>query len=91
VTSWFHSEGKEFTRTVVFFENDLIESEELPLPAECIQAQLDLGRSGARKLVGAFAGGAITSNGAMTLLAVAERQLKRVERLAVCCTECSVA
>ena len=51
---------------------------------ECIQAGLDLGRSGGRKLVGAFDGGAITSNGGVALLAGADRKLKLAERLAAC-------
>lgn len=38
-----------------------------------IQGELDLGRSGAHKLVGAFDGGAITSNGGVALLADADR------------------
>ncbi len=43
---------------------------------ECIQTELDLGRSGTRKLVGAFDGGAITSNGGVTVLAGADRKLR---------------
>ncbi len=39
------------------------------MPTECSQTELDLGRSGGRKLVGAFDGGAITSNGGVVLLA----------------------
>jgi hypothetical protein len=34
-----------------------------PMPTQCNQEELDFGSSGGRKLVGAFDGGAITSNG----------------------------
>jgi hypothetical protein len=54
------------------------------MPTQCIQADLDLGRSGGRKLVGAFDGGAITSNGGVALLAGADRKLGLAERLAAC-------
>jgi hypothetical protein len=54
---------------------------------QCIQSELDLGRSGKRKLVGAFDGGAITSNGGVTLLAGADRQLRLAERLSDCFTD----
>ena len=57
------------------------------MSTECIQTELDLGRSGARKLVGAFDGGAITSNGGVALLAGADRQLRLAERLAACFTD----
>ncbi len=46
------------------------------MSTECIQIELDLGRSGARKLVGAFDGGAIASNGGVALLAGADRKLR---------------
>ena len=52
-----------------------------------MQAELDLGRSGARKLVGAFDGGAITSNGGVALLAGADGKLRLAERLAACFTD----
>ena len=42
------------------------------MPTQCIQTELDLGRSGGRKLVGAFDGGAITSNGGVVLLGAAD-------------------
>lgn len=61
------------------------------MPTECIQAELDLGRSGGRKLVGAFDGGAITSNGGVALLAGADRRLRLAERLAACFTDLRVA
>ena len=61
------------------------------MPTECIQTELDLGRSGARKLVGAFDGGAITSNGGVGLLAGADRKLRLAERLAGCFTDHRVA
>jgi len=54
---------------------------------QCIQSDLDLGRSGGRKLVGAFDGGAISSNGGVTLVAGADRKLQLAERLAACFTD----
>ena len=57
------------------------------MPTQCIQTELDLGRSGARKLVGAFDGGAITSNGGVALLAGADGKLRLAERLAACFTD----
>ena len=57
------------------------------MSTECIQTKLDLGRSGARKLVGAFDGGAITSNGGVALLAGADGKLRLAERLAACFTD----
>ena len=50
---------------------------ELPMPTECSQGELDMGRSGSRKIVGAFDGGAITSNGWVVLLAGADRTMPR--------------
>jgi hypothetical protein len=61
------------------------------MPTECIQAELDLGRSGGRKVVGAFDGGAITSNGGVALLAGADRKLRLAERLAACFSDLRVA
>ena len=52
-----------------------------------MQAELDLGRPGARKLVGAFDGGAITSNGGVALLAGADGKLRLAGRLAACFTD----
>lgn len=57
------------------------------MPTQCIEDELDLGRSGGRKLVGAFDGGAITSNGGVPLIAGADRRLRLAERLAACFTE----
>ncbi|MEQ1613830.1 MAG: IS1380 family transposase [Hyphomicrobiaceae bacterium] len=57
------------------------------MPTQCIQVELDLGRSGGRKLVGAFDGGAITSNGGVVLLAAADRAIGLGERLAGCYTD----
>ena len=57
------------------------------MPTQCIQAELDLGRSGGRKLVGAFDGGAITSNGGVVLLAAADRAIGLAERLSRCFTD----
>src|SRR6056297_134491 len=61
------------------------------MPTQCMQAELDLGRSGARNLVGAFDGGAITSNGGVALLAGADGKLGLAERLAACFTDHRVA
>lgn len=58
---------------------------------QCIQSDLDLGRSGGRKLVGAFDGGAISSNGGVALLAGADQKLRLAERLAACFTDLRVA
>lgn len=60
------------------------------MSTQCIQSDLDLGRSGGRKLVGAFDGGAISSNGGVTLLAGADRKLQLAERLAACFTDLRV-
>ena len=57
------------------------------MSTECIQTELDLGKSGGRKLVGAFDGGAITSNGGVALLAGADGKLRLAERLAACFTD----
>jgi hypothetical protein len=57
------------------------------MPTEFIQAELELGRSGGRKLVGAFDGGAITSNGGVVLLAAADRAIGLGERLSRCFTD----
>ena len=54
---------------------------------QCNEIELDLGRSGGRKLVGAFDGGAITSNGGVALLAGADARLHLAERLAACFTD----
>ncbi len=61
------------------------------MATQCIQAELDLGSSGGRKLVGAFDGGAISSNGGVTLPAGADRKLQLAERLAACFTDFRVA
>jgi hypothetical protein len=45
---------------------------------------MDFGSSGGRKLVGAFDGGAITSNGGVVLLAAADKAIGLSERLAAC-------
>ena len=61
------------------------------MPTQCIHAELDLGRSAGRKLVGAFDGGAITTNGGAVLLAGAERGLRLADRLAACFTDLRAA
>jgi hypothetical protein len=45
---------------------------------------MDFGSSGGRKLVGAFDGGAITSNGGVLLLAAADKAIGISDRLAAC-------
>jgi hypothetical protein len=60
------------------------------MPTQCSQGELDLGRSGGRKLVGAFDGGAITSNGGVVLLAAADRVTGLGRRLARCFTDLRV-
>ena len=57
------------------------------MPTQCRQDELDLGRSGGRRLVGAFDGGAITSNGGVVLLAAADRTIDLSRRLANCFTD----
>ncbi|MGD9829434.1 MAG: IS1380 family transposase [Hyphomicrobiaceae bacterium] len=61
------------------------------MPTQCSQGALDLGISGGRKLVGAFDGGAITSNGGVVLLAAADRSIGLGQRLAGCFTDLRVA
>lgn len=61
------------------------------MPTECSQSELDLGRSGGRKLVGAFDGGAITSNGGVVLLAAADKRIELSRRLAGCFTDLRLA
>ena len=61
------------------------------MPTECSQGELDLGRSGGRKLVGAFDGGAITSNGGVVLLATADQRIGLSQRLARCFTDLRLA
>jgi hypothetical protein len=48
---------------------------------------MDFGSSGGRKLVGAFDGGAITSNGGVVLLGAADKTIGLCERLAACFTD----
>ena len=54
------------------------------MPTQCSQEELDFGSSGGRKLVGAFDGGAITSNGGALLLGAADRSIQLTDRLAKC-------
>jgi hypothetical protein len=54
------------------------------MPTQCSQGELDLGRSGGRRLVGAFDGGAISSNGGVVLLAAADKRIGLSDRLARC-------
>ena len=52
------------------------------MPTRCSQDELAFGTSGGRKLVGAFDGGAITSNGGAVLLGAADRVIGLCDRLA---------
>jgi hypothetical protein len=61
------------------------------MPTERSQSELDLGRSNGRKLVGAFDGGAITSNGGVVLLAAADRAIGLGCRLAGCFSDLRIA
>jgi hypothetical protein len=54
------------------------------MPTQCSQTEMDFGSSGGRKLVGAFDGGAISSNGGVVLLAAADRRIGLSRRLADC-------
>jgi hypothetical protein len=57
------------------------------MPTQCRQDECDFGSSGGRKLVGAFDGGAITSNGGVVLLGMADRAIGLGRRLADCFTD----
>ena len=57
------------------------------MPTQCNQTGMNFGSSGGRRLVGAFDGGAITSNGGVVLLAAADRRIRLGERLAECFTD----
>lgn len=61
------------------------------MPTQCSQAEMDFGSSGGRKLVGAFDGGAISSNGGAALLAAADRAMGLSEQLARCFRDHRVA
>jgi hypothetical protein len=57
------------------------------MPTHCSQEEMDFGTSGGRKLVGAFDGGAITSNGGVVLLGAADETIRLCDRLAGCFTD----
>ena len=57
------------------------------MPTHCKPDSLHFGTSAGRELVGAFDGGAITSNGGAVLLGAADRTIKLTERLAQCFTD----
>ncbi len=57
------------------------------MPTQCSQSEMGFGSCGSRKLVGAFDGGAISSNGGVVLLAAADRRIGLGERLAACFTD----
>lgn len=54
------------------------------MQTQCSPAEMGFGSSGGRKLVGAFDGGAITSNGGAVLLAGADRRIGLSSRLTAC-------
>jgi Transposase DDE domain group 1 len=54
------------------------------MPTQCSQEEMDFGSCGRRKLVGAFDGGAITSNGGVALLGAADKAIGLSARLARC-------
>src|SRR5450631_3012625 len=54
------------------------------MPTHCSQEELDFGSCGGRQIVGAFDGGAITSNGGALLLGAADRSIRLTDRLAQC-------
>ena len=49
------------------------------MPTQCSQSEMDFGGSGGRKLVGAFDGGALTSNSGALLLGAADRSISDKE------------
>ena len=57
------------------------------MPTQCSQEELEFGSSGGRKLVGAFDGGAITSNGGALLLGAVDRRIRLTAKLARCFTD----
>ena len=54
------------------------------MPTQCRTDSLAFGTSGGRELVGAFDGGAITSNGGAVLLAAADCKIGLCQKLAAC-------
>lgn len=54
------------------------------MPTECIQDSLDFGTVDGRRVVGAFDGGAITSDGGALLLGATDRAIRLVARFAAC-------
>ncbi len=54
------------------------------MPTECIQDSLDFGTVDGRRVVGAFDGGAITSDGGALLLGATDRAIGLVARFAAC-------
>jgi len=54
------------------------------MPTDCSATEMAFGSCGGRKLVGAFDGGAITSNGGVVLLAAADRRIGLGARFAAC-------
>ena len=61
------------------------------MPTQCNQTEMNFGSCGGRKLVGAFDGGAITSNGGAVLLGAADRAMRLTARLAECFRDLRVA
>jgi len=54
------------------------------MTTECIQDSLDFGTVEGRRVVGAFDGGAMTSDGGALDLATTERAIRLIERFAAC-------
>jgi len=54
------------------------------MPTDCSSDSLHFGTSAGRQLVGAFDGGAITSNGGVLLLGAADRAIRLTDRVAGC-------
>ncbi|MDX2156079.1 MAG: hypothetical protein SFW09_06160, partial [Hyphomicrobiaceae bacterium] len=54
------------------------EPENTPKPTECIQDSLDFGTVEGRRVVGAFDGGAITSDGGALLLGATDKAIRLV-------------
>lgn len=57
------------------------------MPTQCNLERLNFGTAGGREVVGAFDGGAITSNGGAMLLGAVDRTIGLTDRLARCFTD----
>ena len=54
------------------------------MTTECIQDSLDFGTVEGRRVVGAFDGGAMTSDGGALLLGATDKAIRLIERFAAC-------